>query len=101
MKRKPFASTEFIRVATTTSFNVERSKTNSKEVSDETQVSIELPANKQIMIDLLRKKIDIVYKWKGTFKLLGKYHLSWSSGDETTQDITTVLTGPHRALCVC
>ena len=45
------------------------------------------------MIDLLRKKVDIVYKWKGVFQMLGKYKLSWTNGDSTFQDVTSILTG--------
>ena len=48
------------------------------------------------MIDLLRNRIDILYKWKGVFQLLGKYKLTWTSGESTYEDVTTIL----RGLCV-
>uniref|UniRef100_A0A069DMZ3 WSC domain-containing protein n=1 Tax=Clytia hemisphaerica TaxID=252671 RepID=A0A069DMZ3_9CNID len=91
------ASSEFsVQVSASTSFNVERTKSKTITVEDETKVDVKVPAHKQIMIDLLRKKVDIIYKWKGIFRLLGKYKLSWSNGDQTTQDITTVLSGTNR-----
>ena len=66
------------------------------QVDDYTTVTVQVPAGQQVMIDILRKKIDIIYKWKGVFRLLGKYQLKWSNGDETMQDVTTVLSGPDR-----
>ena len=83
-------------VSAKSSFSVESSREKTTKVTDKTEVKVDVPAGQQVMIDLLRKKVDIVYKWKGTFRLLGKYQLVWSSGDQTTQDITSALTGSHR-----
>ncbi|XP_066912196.1 uncharacterized protein [Clytia hemisphaerica] len=85
-------------VSSTSTFNVERSKTCTISFTDQTDISVNVPANEQVMIDLLRKKVDIVYKWKGVFQMLGKYKLSWSDGDSKFQDITSILTGTDREI---
>ncbi|XP_066930374.1 uncharacterized protein [Clytia hemisphaerica] len=92
------ASVEFsAEVSTSFSFSSERSETKSTETSDSTEVAVEVKPGRQITIDLMRKKIDVVYKWKGTFRLLGTYELKWSNGDNSGhQDVTTVLTGRNR-----
>ena len=54
------------------SFNVEASKTKSYSTTEKTDVSIEVPANTKITINLLRTVQDLEYKWKAIFKLLKK-----------------------------
>ena len=51
-------------VTRTSSFNVESSKTKTYSTTDKTDVSIEVPANTEITINLLRTVQDLEYKWK-------------------------------------
>ena len=60
-------------ITQTSSFNVEASGTKTYSTTDKTDVSIEVPANTEITINLLRTVQDLEYKWKAVFKLLGKY----------------------------
>lgn len=93
------ASAEFsTQIQSTSSFNIESSKTTTESLADQTHITVDVPANEQVTIDLLRKKVDIVYKWKGIFQTLGKYQLKWTNGDSTYQDVTSVLTGPSREI---
>ncbi|XP_066925842.1 uncharacterized protein [Clytia hemisphaerica] len=93
------ASTEFsTQISASSTFNVERSKTHVQSMADQTHVTVDVPANEGVMINLLRKKVDIVYKWKGIFQMLGKYKLSWNNGDSTFQDVTSILTGTNREI---
>ncbi|XP_066919024.1 uncharacterized protein [Clytia hemisphaerica] len=87
-------------LSASSSLNIGTSKTTTKTVTDTTWVTVKVPANQQVMIDLLRQKIDIVYKWSGVFRLLGKYKMNWQTAkkEETKQDITTVLSGPDREM---
>ena len=80
-------------VTTTSSFNVEASKTKTHTRTDTTDVSIEVPANTEITINLLRTVQDLEYKWKAVFELLGKYSVKWKNDQEISQDVTTVLSG--------
>ena len=85
-------------LTTTTSFNVDDSKTETYTTTDETEVSIEVPENTEITINLLRTVQDMEYKWKADFQLLGKYSVKWTSGQEIFQDVTTVLSGSNREI---
>jgi len=89
-----------LEVSGSTEFNTERSKSTTHEVSDETEVSLDVPANKTMKIDMMRSKEDLEYKWMADFQLLGKYQTNWShvSGALSGvvlewQDISTVLSG--------
>ena len=82
----------------TSSFNVESNKTNTYTTTDKTNVSIEVPANTEITINLLRTVQDLEYKWKAIFELLGKYSVKWRSNQEIVQDVTTVLSGSKREI---
>ena len=85
-------------VTATASFNVESSKTNTYTTKDKTDVSVQVPAGTEIMINFLRTVQDLEYKWKAVFELLGKYSVKWKNGQENMQDVTTVLTGPKREM---
>ncbi|XP_028414750.1 uncharacterized protein LOC114537838 [Dendronephthya gigantea] len=85
-------------VTATSSFNVEASKTNTYTTTDKTDVSIEVPKNAEITINLLRTLQDLEYKWKAIFELLGKYSVKWKNGQEISQDVTTVLSGSKRQI---
>ncbi|XP_028414751.1 uncharacterized protein LOC114537839 [Dendronephthya gigantea] len=93
-------STFTTEVTTTASFNVESSKTNTYTTTDKTDVSIEVPKNTEITINLLRTVEDLEYKWNATFELLGKYFAKWSNGKQVSQDVTTVLSGSKRQMYV-
>ena len=85
-------------VTRTSSFNVEASKTKSYTTTDQTDVSIEVPANTEITINLLRTVQDLEYKWKAIFELLGKYSVKYRNNQEIFQDVTTVLSGSKREM---
>ncbi len=85
-------------VTSSSSFNVERSTTKTTETDDNTQISIAVPKNTEIKIDLKRTVEDTEYKWKAVFKLLGKYSIKWNHGLESSEDVTTVLSGPAREM---
>ena len=81
------------------SFNVESSKTNTYTTTDKTNVSIEVPSNNEITINLLRTVQDMEYKWKAIFELLGKYSVKRRGNQEIVQlDVTTVLSGSKREM---
>ena len=77
---------------------MEASKTKTYTTTDKTDVSIEVPANTEITINLLRTVQDLEYKWKAIFELLGKYSVKWRSNQEIFQDVTTVLSGSKREM---
>ena len=81
-------------ITTTSSFNVEASKTKTYTTTDKTDVS----ANTEITINLSRTVQDLEYKWKAIFELLGKYSVKWRSNQEIVQDVTTVLSGSKREM---
>ena len=85
-------------LTTTTSLNVDDSKTKTYTTTDETEVSIKVPENTEITINLLRTVQDMEYKWKADFELLGKYSVVWANGQEIFQDVTTVLSGSKREI---
>ena len=91
-------STFTTEVTGTSNFNIEASKTKTSTTTDKTDVSVQVPANTEIMINFLRTKVDIEYKWKAVFKLLGKYSAKWTNDQEEMQDVTTVLSGPKREM---
>lgn len=77
------------------SFNAGWSKGESKTVTDILQVSVDVPLNEKVTIDVKRVTQDLVYFWKGHFDLLGTYTVNF--GDkEITQDVTRVLSGTDR-----
>ena len=82
------------------SFNIEASRTTTRSVSDETQVRLTVPKNKDVTINLMRSKQDIIYIWKGIFETVGKYELEWEYGGtephRLAQDVTTALTTSSR-----
>ena len=87
-------STFTTEVTRTSSLNIESTKTNTYETAEETEVSVQVPANTELMINYFRTKADIEYKWKAVFQLLGKYSAKWKNGQKNIQDVTTVLAGP-------
>ena len=80
-------------ITQTSSFNVEASGTKTYSTTDKTDVSIEVPANTEITINLLRTVQDLEYKWKAIFELLGKYSVKYVNKQEIFQDVTIVLSG--------
>ena len=80
-------------VSMSTSFNTERSTSSTKTTTDKTKVSILVPKNTRMRINMLRTIEDLEYKWKAFFTLMGKYSLKWSNGFAITEDVTTVLAG--------
>ena len=87
-----------IEITATASFNVESSKTKTYTTTDKTDVSIQVPKNTEITINLMRTVQDFEYKWKAIFELLGKYSAKWKNGQEIFQDVTTVLSGSKRKM---
>ena len=85
-------------VTQTSSFNVEASGTKTYSTTDKTDVSIEVPANTEITINVLRTVRDLDYKWKAVFELLGKYSVKYGNKQEIFQDVTAVLSGSKREL---
>ncbi|XP_028407487.1 uncharacterized protein LOC114530096 isoform X2 [Dendronephthya gigantea] len=85
-------------VTSTSSFNVESSTTKTYTTTDKTDISVKVPKDTEITINLLRTVQDLEYKWKAIFELLGKYSAKWSNGREIFQDVTTVLSGSKREL---
>ena len=85
-------------ITSTASLNVEASKTKTYSTTDKTDVSVQVPANTEIMINYLRSKVDVEYKWKAVFQLLGKYSAKWKNGQVNIQDVTTVLSGAKREM---
>ena len=70
----PKAKLEFsLQVKTSKSFSITESNSETKSVEDTTKVTTNVPANQRVMIDLLRSKVDITYRWRGKFAFLGKY----------------------------
>ena len=82
----------------TSSFNVEASGTKTYSTTDRTDVSIEVPANTEITINLLRTVQDLEYRWKAIFELLGKYSVKYGNKQEIFQDVTNVLSGWKRQM---
>jgi hypothetical protein len=85
-------------VSAATSFNIESTRTKTYTTTDKTDVSVQVPKNTEIKINLLRTVQDLEYKWKATFQLLGKYSAKWANGQELYQDVTTVLSGSKREM---
>ena len=85
-------------VTGTSSFNIESSKTKTYTTTDKTDVSVQVPKNTEITINLLRTVQDLEYKWKAIFELLGKYSAKWANDQELFQDVTTVLSGSKREM---
>ena len=56
-------------VSMSSSFNVERSTTKTKTTSESTIISVQVPRNTQIRVNLLRSVENIEYKWKAIFKV--------------------------------
>jgi len=78
-------------------FNVDSSWTVTNQTEDRTDVSIEVPINTEVTINMMRTVQDLEYKWKSVFQLLGKYSVKWNNGQQLPpQDVTTVLSGPNR-----
>jgi hypothetical protein len=90
--------TTFSREIMKTSFSVDDSKTNTYTTTAKTDVSVQVPENTEITINILREVQDLEYKWKAVFKLLGKYSAKWKNGQEIFQDVTTVLSGKKREI---
>jgi len=80
-------------VSSSTSFNVEGSKTTETTTSESTTVTVEVPPQTQVTINMLRATVNMEYRWKGIFEVIGKYFAVWDNEYEYMQDITTVLTG--------
>ena len=85
-------------ITASSSFTVESSRTNTYTTTDNTDVSIQVPAGREIKINYLRTVQDLEYKWKAVFELLGKYSAKWKNGQKIMQDVTTILTGPNREM---
>lgn len=85
-------------VSTATSFNVESSVAHTYTTEDTTDVSVQVPKNTEIQINLLRTVQDLEYKWKAIFQLFGKYSAKWENEQELYQDVTTVLSGSKREM---
>jgi len=83
-------------VALGSTFNVESGWRRSTDISDKTDVSIEVPSNTELTINMMKTVQDLEYTWKGVFKLLGTYSAKWADGQEVVQDVTTALSGPNR-----
>jgi hypothetical protein len=83
-------------VAFALAFNVDSGWTHSTTISDKTDVSIEVPSNTQVTINMMKTVQDLEYTWTGVFQLLGTYSAKWANGQEVIQDVTTVLSGPNR-----
>ena len=66
-------------ISASTSFNVESSRSNTYTTTDRTAVSVQVPANTEVTINLLRTVQNLVYKWKAEFQMLGKYSLKWKN----------------------
>ena len=85
-------------VSMSSSFNTERSTSMTKTTTDKTQVSIVVPKNTQMRINMLRATEDLEYKWKAFFTLVGKYSMKWNNEFSITDDVTTVLAGDKGQL---
>ncbi|XP_028399729.1 uncharacterized protein LOC114523095 [Dendronephthya gigantea] len=85
-------------VTKTKYFNAESTNTTTHTTTDLTDVSIEVPKNTEITINLLRTVQDLEYKWKAIFQFSGKYSAKWSNDQEIFQDVTTVLSGSKREM---
>ncbi len=85
-------------ITATTSLNVEASKTKTYTTTGKTVVSVQVPENTEITINLLRTVQNLEYKWKAIFELLGKYSAKWKNDQEIFQDVTTVLSGSKREM---
>jgi hypothetical protein len=85
-------------ITATSSFSVENSKTNTYTTTDNTDVSIVVPKDTEITINLLRTVQELEYKWKAVFELLGKYFAKWKNDQDVFQDVTTVLSGSKREM---
>ena len=85
-------------ITKTTSFNVDSIKTKTYTKTERGKVSIKVPANTEITINLLRTVRDLEYKWKAIFELLGKYSVKYRNNQEIFQDVTTLLTGSKREM---
>jgi len=80
-------------VSSSASFNCESSRTRETSTTDKTSVTVMVPANKQVMMNLMRTTVDVQYRWKGDFKAVGVYNIIWDNGYVYLQDITTAITG--------
>ncbi len=85
-------------ISGSTSVNVESSKTKTHTTTDKTDISVQVPENTEIKINLLRTIQDLEYKWKAVFELLGKYSAKWKNDQEIFQDVTTLLSGSKREM---
>ena len=91
------AKTTFLSEVTgTSSFHGESSKTKTYTTTDHTEISIPVPATKQLTIEFMRMVRDLEYKWKAIFELLGKYSVKWDHNQEIFEDVTTVLSNSKR-----
>ena len=80
----PKVKLEFsLQVKASKSFSRTESDSLTTSITDKTDVTVKVPANQQIMIDLLRRKVDITYRWRGLFTLLGNYKIRFFSDIET------------------
>ena len=91
-------STFSTEVTASSSFNIESSKTKTYTTTDNTDISVQVPENTEIKINLLRTVQDLEYKWKAVFEFLGKYSAKWKNDQEIFQDVTTVLSGSKREM---
>ena len=85
-------------ITKTASFSAEYSKTTQHTTTDKTDVAVDVPANTEVKINVLRTVQDLKYKWKAVFELLGKYSVKYAGEEEIFEDVTTVLWGSKRQI---
>ncbi|XP_046861166.1 uncharacterized protein LOC124454401 [Xenia sp. Carnegie-2017] len=97
--KTPVSVTFSKQISKTKSFS--RGSRNTKTISktDTTDVSINVPPNDEITINLMKSVQDLTYQWKAEFELDGWYSIEWNkSGLEKFQAVNTVLSGPKEKI---
>ena len=82
-------------ISASTSLNVERSSVRRTTTQETTEVTVDVPKNSQVRINMLRTVEDLEYRWKATFAALGYFTMKLGSF-VVHDDISTALVGELR-----
>lgn len=78
-------------ITAASSFSSEQSSGKRYEVMDKTNISVDVPAGKEVKVNIMRSKQDLEYTWKSEFEMSGKFQLDWKDDTKYSQDVATIL----------
>ena len=89
------------KVRSTFSFNIEASLTKTYMITDKTDVSVEVPKDTKVTINLLRTMQDLeckFFNFSAVFELLRKYSAKWVNGGEIFREFDDCAAWMHNMI---